>query len=547
MASHGKRLDGTAVDKKKFLVLLTAGLISSLIMLDSNIVAVSLPSIARSLGGSFTEIEWVVSAYVLPFAALLLAAGSYADRHGRKLATLVGLAVFTIASGLCGLATSALVLSLARALQGIAASLLVTASLAVINHAFAGAERAKAYAFWGACLGIAITGGPIVGGVITDLFGWRWAFLINLPICAVLFVAAVAVLTESSDHEAKRLDFAGIITFSAGLFLLVWALIDGNSVGWGSATVLWRLAGAAVLLAAFFVVEIRQERPMVDFSLFRQPTFLGSAFAMLGYAGGAQVMIFFLPLFLQNAYGFSPAAAGLAMLPFALPMFLTPRLGAGLATRYSGRTLLTLGLSTTVVGDLLLYAFAFAHVAYSVFILGMLVAGAGAGLLNSETTKVMQGAVPAQRAGMASGLTATTRFVGLLLSVAGVGAVLSQGATRKFLAARAVQSLDPDLAAAAAKRLASGDLAGVIGTVPEALQVQIHAAAATAFANGFGAASLVAAIVAAITGVLAFGLVRVADTARAKNENAEAGGLIDPSDAALERSALNERSRGGTP
>jgi EmrB/QacA subfamily drug resistance transporter len=488
-----------------------------------------------------------VSAYVLPFAALLLAAGSYADRHGRKLTTLIGLAVFTIASGLCGLATSALVLSLARALQGIGASLLLTASLAVINHTFAGVERAKAYAFWGACVGIAITGGPIVGGVITDLFGWRWAFLINLPICAVLFVAAVAVLTESSDHEAKRLDFAGIITFSAGLFLLIWALIDGNSVGWGSATILWRWAGAAVLLAAFIVVEIRQQRPMVDFSLFRQPTFLGSMFAMLGYAGGAQVMIFFLPLFLQNAYGFSPAATGLAMLPFALPMFLTPRLGAGLATRYSGRTLLTVDLSTTVVGDLLLYAFAFAHVAYSVFILGMLVAGAGAGLLNSETTKVMQGAVPAQRAGMASGLTATTRFVGLLLSVAGVGAVLSQGVTRQFLAARAVQSLDPDLAAAAAKRVASGDLTGVIGTVPEALQVQIHAAAATAFANGFGAASLVAAIVAAITGALAFGLVRVADTARAKNENAEAGGLIDPSDAALERSALNERSRGGTP
>jgi hypothetical protein len=117
--------------------------------------------------------------------------------------------------------------------------------------------------------------------------------------------------------------------FSAGLFLVIWALLDGNTVGWGSATILWRLAGAAVLLAAFFVVEIRQERPMVDFSLFRQPTFLGSTFAMLGYAGGAQVLIFFLPLFLQNAYGFSPAPAGLAMLPFTLPMFLTPGLVPG--------------------------------------------------------------------------------------------------------------------------------------------------------------------------------------------------------------------------
>jgi MFS family permease len=175
-------------------------------MLDSNIVAVSLPSIARSLGATFTDIEWVVSAYVLTFAALLLAAGSYADRHGRKLATLIGLGVFTVASALCGLATSALMLNLARALQGVGASLLLTASLAVINHAFAGPERAKAYAFWGACLGIAITGGPIGGGVITDLFGWRWAFLVNVPIGVALFVTAAIVIAESRDHEAKRLD-----------------------------------------------------------------------------------------------------------------------------------------------------------------------------------------------------------------------------------------------------------------------------------------------------------------------------------------------------
>src|ERR1700750_1199180 len=173
----------TIAERRSRRVLITASLVSSLIMLDSNIVAVALPSIARSLGASFADIEWVVSAYILTFAALLLAAGSYADKHGRKLAMLIGIVVFTVASGLCGLATSALMLNLARAAQGIGASLLLTASLAVINHTFVGAERARAYAFWGACLGIAITGGPIIGGVITDFLGWRWAFLINLPIC----------------------------------------------------------------------------------------------------------------------------------------------------------------------------------------------------------------------------------------------------------------------------------------------------------------------------------------------------------------------------
>jgi MFS family permease len=149
MAPHAQRTARPAADRAKFSVLLTASLISSLIMLDSNIVAVSLPAIARSLGAAFTDIEWVVSAYVLTFAALLLAAGSFADRHGRKLTTVIGLAVFTIASGLCGFATSALMLNLSRALQGIGASLLLTAALAVINHAFVGQERAKAYAFWG--------------------------------------------------------------------------------------------------------------------------------------------------------------------------------------------------------------------------------------------------------------------------------------------------------------------------------------------------------------------------------------------------------------
>jgi EmrB/QacA subfamily drug resistance transporter len=301
--------DRTARNKRRILV--AASLVTSMSMFDSNIVAVSLPSIARTLHASFADIEWVISAYLLPFAALLLAAGSFADRHGRKLATLVGLVIFAVASALCGLAQSAVMLSLARALQGIGASLLVPAGLAVINHAFAAHERAKAYAFWGACLGVALTSGPIVGGVITDLFGWRWAFLINLPICGTLFIAIAAFVDESSDHEAKRLDYAGILTFSAGLFLLIWALIDGNTLGWTKPPIVERFAGAAALLIAFVFVELVQMRPMVDFTLFRQPTFLGSVFAMLGYAAGAQVMIFYLPLFLQNAFDLSPVMAGL--------------------------------------------------------------------------------------------------------------------------------------------------------------------------------------------------------------------------------------------
>ena len=499
-------------ERNKFTILLTTSLVCSLIMLDANVVAVSLPTIARSLGASFSDIQWVLSAYVLPFAALLLPAGSYADRHGRKRTILIGLAVFAFASGLCGLAHSALSLNLARALQGIGASLLLTAALAVINHAFAPQERARAYAFWGACIGIAITSGPIIGGAITSFLGWRWTFLVNLPLCAGLFVPSVVILQESRDHEAKNLDIAGILTLSSGLFLLIWALIDGNNIGWGTPSIIWRFALATGLLISFVVAEIRQARPMVDLTLFAQPTFLGSAFAMLGYAGGAQVMIFYLPMYLQNAYGFAPATAGLAMIPFALPMFLTPRLGSRLAKSYSGRALLTFGLMTTLLGDLLLYGFAHAGMSYPVFLIGMLVAGVGAGLLNSETAKVMQGAVPAQRAGMASGLASTTRFVGLLVGVAGFGAVMAQVISHQFIRAGASLGLEPKFVVHAAKQVASGDLTGVMTDVPARLQTQVHSAGWAAFAGGFAAASLVAAAVAALTGLLTYILVRSADT-----------------------------------
>jgi EmrB/QacA subfamily drug resistance transporter len=502
--------DHAARAKRRILV--AASLVTSLSMLDSNIVAVSLPSIARTLDASFVDIEWVISAYLLSFAPLLLGAGSYADRHGRKLATLIGLAVFAAASGLCGLAQSALMLDLARMLQGIGASLSVTAGLAIINHAFAARERAKAYAFWGACLGIALTSGPIVGGVITGLFGWRWAFLINLPICIALFVAIAAFVNESRDHEAKRVDYPGILTFSAGLFLLIWALIDGNALGWAARSIVERFVGAAILLVAFLFVELVQKRPMVDFTLFAQPTFLGSVFAMLGYAGGAQVMIFYLPLFLQNAFDLSPAMAGLAMLPFALPMFLTPLLGAGLARHYSGRTLLTVGLMTTLIGNLLLWVLAHFSLRYPAFLFGMLIAGAAAGLLNSETAKVMQGAVPAQRAGMAGGLTATTRFVGLLVGIAALGAILAHVASRSFIASGVAAGLDSEKAAELSKHVTSGDVRGIVGTVPEALRTSIGQIGNAAFANGFAAATLLAAAIAAAMALLTLVLVRRGET-----------------------------------
>jgi EmrB/QacA subfamily drug resistance transporter len=495
-----------------FWILLTASLIS-LIMLDSNIVAVSLPSIGRSLGATFTEIQWVISAYVLTYASLLLASGNYADLYGRKRAMIIGLLVFAVASVGCGLATTSALLNVARGVQGVGGALLLTASLAIIGNAFKGAERTRAFAFWGASLGIALAVGPIVGGVITSTIGWRWVFLVNIPACAILIGATFKFIDESRDPSAKNLDFGGIVTFSGGLALLVWGLIDGNDAGWSSPAILIRLAAAAVLFAVFVVVELRSPQPMVDFNLFKKDTFLGAVLAMIGYGASAQVMIFFLPLYLQNAYDFDSLIAGVAMIPFAVPMVAAPRVTAKLAAIYSGRALLTAGLAIAMVGNILFAIFAYLHLPYYIFLLSMLVAGCGAGLLNGQTVKVISGAVPENRAGMASGLASTTRFIGILVSVAVLGAILSDVATRQFVTIATRLGLESAAAEAAAKRVTSGDLDGVLAGAPENLRAALRTTGLTAYSSGFSEASLLAAVIALLACALTYRYVRFEDTA----------------------------------
>jgi MFS family permease len=234
------------------------------------------PEIANA---TFADIEWVVSAYVLTFAALLTPSGALADRFGRQRMLTVGLAIFMLVSLLCGLAPSAAFLNSARALQGVGAAIELSAALAVLGHEFRGAERAKAFGTWGTVIGVAVAVGPLVGGLITSMFGWRWAFLVNIPIGAALVWLAVDAVEESRDPDAQKLDVVGMLSFGGGLFCLIWALIGANRVGWSAEQTLAKLLASAVLFALFVAAELIQERPMVDFALFGKRTFLGASFA----------------------------------------------------------------------------------------------------------------------------------------------------------------------------------------------------------------------------------------------------------------------------
>jgi EmrB/QacA subfamily drug resistance transporter len=469
-----------------------------MLQLDANIVSVSLPSIGHSLHAGFDGIEWVITAYTLSFASLLMPAGALADRYGRKPALMLGLAVFTTASFFCGAAPNLAVLVAARAFQGVGAAMQLSAGLATLSHNFTGTARARAFSFWGSAVGAGICLGPIVGGLITQAFGWQWAFYINVPIGAAAIALTGWVILPSRDPHAVRLDLLGVMTFASFLFLTTLALISGNHDGWTRPHILAEALGAAVFLAAFIAVERGQARPMLDFSFFGIPTFLGGVIAQFTFAAALMTMLTYVPIYFQNAFGYPPGRAGLMMLPLALPLFVVPRLVTlWLAHRWTGRLLLTVGLALVSVGLAWMGMEALAQDPRAM-LAGMLLSGVGAGLLNGETTKVTMAAIPPERAGMASGLSGSTRFTGLVVGFSVLGVVLYGRITTAINAA--LPATPRPARAALIHDIASGHL------------VQGNPIALHAFSDGYQALLLAGAALACLAALLVWRLVRPEDT-----------------------------------
>jgi EmrB/QacA subfamily drug resistance transporter len=500
----------------QLLLLLSVSVPSFMINLDANIVAVSLPSIARSLHAGFVAIEWVVSGYTLTFGCLVLPAGALADRYGRKRFLLLGVGIFTVGSLLCAVAPSVVVLNSARVLQGAGAGLQLSASLALLSHEFNGADRARAFAFWGMMVGTAIVLGPIAGGITTQTFGWEWAFCINPPIGLGLIILVLRFAPESADPAADHIDVPGFILFSSGVFALTLALISGNAHGWSSSLVVVTFVCAVALLSGFVVAEARQRRPMVDLHLFGRPTFVGANIAALAFAATLLTMLTYLPIYFQGALGCAPLQAGLLILPLGALLVIVPRLVAvHLTHRLSGRTLLTAGLSLVAVG-LVALAIAAPLFSYVTLIPGLIAAGTGAGVLNSEVVKVGMTVIPPERAGMASGVSGTVRFTGIVIGFAALGAVFA-GRVTSVLHSE-VGSLGATLSsgrishAALARSVIAGNLTGAVSSAPETARPSLHSLVMTSFGEGFQAILLVAAAFAAISALLTWALVRQQDT-----------------------------------
>jgi len=414
-----------AEENRKWWTLAAVAVGLFMIMLDNTVVNVALPSIERDLRISIAELEWIVTAYALTFAALLVTGGKLADLYGRRRIFVAGLAVFTLSSLACGLAPSAGFLIGARAVQGIGAALMSPATLSIITATFPPRERGQAIGIWAGVSALALALGPLCGGLIVDNIDWSWIFFVNVPVGAAGIVASRLFIPESRDTSLEQsVDLPGLLTSGLGLLAVSYALIEGNRHGWTSAEIVGLFVAAAVLLVAFVAIERRRRLPMLDLSLFRIGAFAGANVVAMLVSLGMFGVFFFVSLYVQNILGYSPTKAGAIFLPMTLLIIVVAPIAGRTSDRIGSRWLMGGGM--TIVGvSLLLYQRVGVHSDFWTLLPAMLLGGVGMAMTMSPMTSAAMGAVPVDKAGVGSGVLNSFRQVGGSLGIALMGAILA--------------------------------------------------------------------------------------------------------------------------
>ncbi|MEA2469381.1 MAG: hypothetical protein QOE38_379 [Thermoleophilaceae bacterium] len=485
-----------------------------MLLLDITIVNVALPAIQKDLSASFSDLQWVIDAYALTLAALLLVSGSVADIIGRRRVFVIGLILFSAASLACGLSTTPTMLTLARAVQGIGGAMLFATSLALLAAAFQGKERGTAFGIWGATIGGAVAIGPLVGGVLTDSLGWEWIFLVNVPIGVVAAFVTVAKVDESKDPTPAGVDWLGAITFSAALFMFVFALIRGNDEGWGSALIVGLLVASVVALVVFVLIERRRANPMLDLDLLRKPTFAGASIVAFAMSASLFAMFLYIVLYIQNVLGLTPLQAGVRFLPLSLVSFFVAPVAGRLSSRLPARALLGGGLVLVGIGLLLMNGVS-DNSHWTTLLPGFIVAGAGVGVVNPNLAQAAIAVVEPRQSGMASGINSTFRQIGIATGIAALGAIFQSRVQDKVMSGLAGTPL-AGKAKDIAHAVTSGGSGNAVGSSP-----LIKHAAKHAFVSGLNELFLIGAGVALVGAVLTVVLVRQRDFVGPAGQGAE--------------------------
>ncbi len=486
---------GITEDNRKWWTLGAMCLSMFMIMLDSTVVNVALPSIQKDLHTTVDQLEWVVNGYTLSFAALLVTGGRLGDIFGRRLIFMIGVCVFAISSATAGLAQDPTMLVVSRIAEGVGGALMMPATLSIITDAFPVEERGKAIGTWAGISGLALSFGPLAGGFLTEDVSWRAIFYINLPIAVLALLASLFAVRESRDEKAERsVDYLGVVLLAVALTSFVLALIEGNDWGWGSARIIGLLAIGVVTTPIFLFVESRVSAPIIDFNFFRSRNFIGAntvatiiSFAMMG-------SFFFLAIYLQDLLQFSPLATGVRFLPTTIVIVIAAPIAGRVADRIGSRWPMVLGLAITSV-SLFLFAQMDASTGYSDLLPAFILLGLGIGMTMSPMSTAAMNAVDVDKAGVASGTLQMFRMMGGTIGVAATGAIFQ----------------------------------AKLGAFNPALLAQGGVAEATKFTDALGAAMAMGAAVTAVGAVIAAVVIR----GKPKHELAAHGGPELPRPVAL--------------
>jgi EmrB/QacA subfamily drug resistance transporter len=487
-----------------------------MLLLDVTIVVVAQPAIQSGLHAGFSDVQWILDAYALTLASLLLTSGVLADRYGRKLLFLIGLTVFTLGSLLCGLARDPLMLILSRSGQGIGGAIMFATSLALLGHSFRGKDRGIAFGAWGAVTGVSTALGPVLGGVITTDWSWRGIFLINVPIGVLAFGVTLWRVTESRSPQPVPPDWAGFTLLTTGLVSLVYGLIRASETSWSDAGVIACLAIGGAGLAAFAAVEGVVAHPMFDLSLLRIPTFAGGSIAAFAMNGSLYAMLLYLVLYLQDILGYSAQDAGLRLAIISLAQLVTATIAGRLSEQVPARWLIGPGLLLVGVG-LVLMAGLSGDSSWTHLLPGFIVAGLGGGLVNPPLASTAIGVVPAHRAGMASGVNSTFRQVGIAAGIAALGSIFTTAMQHHLTSV-----LPPSLAGSAGTMVTmvrQGSIGQLLASLPPSARGAASAALRSSFATGLDDLLYVTGAVALAGAVSAALLIRGKDFVRAGREH----------------------------
>lgn len=491
------------ITRRSALALAAVCLSSLMFGLEISSIPAILPTLEQVLGADFKQLQWIMNAYTIAVTAVLMAAGTLADRYGRKRVFVAGIIAFGIASLICGLTDNTSVLIVARFIQGMAGGVMLICQIAVLSHQFqSGRQRGIAFSWWGIIFGIGLGFGPIVGGATVALLSWEWVFLVHVVLSGVTVVLALAGVQESRDPNAESLDIAGIMTLSVAVFCTAYFITQGPELGFASPTALSILGIAIVSLASFVIAEKVSARPMFDFSVFRIRSFSGALFGSMGMNISFWPFMIYLPIWFQAGLGYDGVTASIALLAYTLPPLVVPPFAERLMLRLRPGIVIPAGLFTIGLGFFMMkVGSSVANASWLTMLPGCVVAGIGLGFTNTTVTNAATGAVASERAGMASGIDTSARMISLAINIALMGLILVEGVLSSLQSSLFGQTAGADLRMLAEKISAGGMLNSDYGLS----ETVIH----TALREGFGWVMLYGAIgvwLSAAASLLVFGL-----------------------------------------